>query len=106
LRDSEFFLDGKRIYLLGVSEGVGSCSDLLGVYIAVFSENPGSAKAIPGRMDDCSYAALLRVAKEEEKEPYPDCSCMVVEGLALPQREAEYIEFVKDGTKAVYVNII
>ena len=52
--------DRKRIFCLGVSEGIGTCSDIHGMNVAVFIENFTDEKKLDKqKVKKCAYAVLL-----------------------------------------------
>ena len=105
LEGAKFYLDETPIYFLGVSTGIGTCSDMHGLDIAVFANFPPIGKP-RGNMKSCLYAALLRSSTEEEKQQQacPDLAYMTVEGLEVVKQEWNYVVFKQGGTKAIYVN--
>jgi len=68
--DGVKLLSGERLYVLGISDGVGTCSDVHGLYVLVLGLKPpkdGKPYILPGeKIEDCSYAVLLRELTEEE----------------------------------------
>jgi hypothetical protein len=95
-------LDGKDIFLLGVSIGIGTSSDLQGINIAVFStQGPGTK--VPLTM--CSAAAILRVPLKGEC-PDDGVARMMIEELRIRRVKPGYSEFERTGRKESYVNLI
>lgn len=113
----KFYLNNKRIYLLGISEGIGTCSDLYGIYIAVFSfSKPENVRVPMGHQEViCSWSALLREPTKEEfrnrLKDKNDISYLVVELiepiLLAEKDDGKRIYYFKSTTKKnFYVNII
>lgn len=86
-KDEFYLINGKRIYLLGVSSGIGTCSDLKDVNIAVFGYEKPKFIIFPRRWNKtCQWAALLRepTKKELQEKQAEGIYCwMVVEGLEI-----------------------
>lgn len=47
------------IYLRGISEGIGTCSDIKNMDVAVFGYNPSKEPIIKKQLKKCEYAVLL-----------------------------------------------
>ncbi len=52
-------IDGNSLYYAGVSEGLGTCSDILGMNVLVLKSKPTGASREVGELA-CAYAVLLR----------------------------------------------
>lgn len=107
LEGDKFYLGGEPIYFLGTSSGVGTCSDMHGVDIAVFSMTPANGEP-RGTLESCTHAALVRPLTEEEREQqaYKEVAYKAVDGLRVVKKEWNYVIFERNGKKAVYVNTI
>ncbi|MBU1180144.1 hypothetical protein KJ885_04330 [Patescibacteria group bacterium] len=70
ISDAEIYLDGgKRVYILGVSPGQGTCSDVHDMDVLVLSSaKPESGpRTVPGSsIETCQYAVLLRSPTKKE----------------------------------------
>ena len=114
-----FYLDGTQIFLLGVSQGIGTCSDFHGINIAVFSKEVRVRPvSLQGPVHElCAGLALLRGPTDEEKaaQKYPDQACLVVEKLKILEelQDCEHVsgtEFTgcrhltETGAKTLYAN--
>jgi hypothetical protein len=107
LANTKFYIGETPIYLLGVSDGIGSCADMHGVDIAVFSFSPPTQQnSLP--VDTCAHAALIRNLTEEERlmQPYPEVSYRVAEGLKIEKKERNYVIFALTGTKKIYTSTL
>jgi len=111
----KYYLDGKRIYLLGTSIGIGTCSDLKDINIAVFGREKPASPRFPrnGSESICQWAALLRRPTEKELQEERngrDIRCLLaVEGIKISKLEKDKgfnrVYFVLTGKKELYVNI-
>lgn len=85
----EYYLYGEKIHLLGISEGIGTCSDLKDINIAVFGKTKPELIQFPRNCQHviCSWSALLRNPTDKELQENwrgkEGISCLVVEGLEL-----------------------
>ena len=115
--DDQYFLNFQKIYLLGISKGIGTCSDLHGVNIAVF----GSQTTLPelrwhpkpGEKIECSWSALLREPSSEEKQRSSlsnSIFSLAVEGLEVlrqkKEKKSNLIYFTPTGKIEVYCQTI
>jgi len=99
----KYFLEGKEIFLAGISLGIGTCSDLCGINIAVFSSK-GENKTISSPVT-CSAAALVRdLLPEEERDD--GISRKAVERLKIVKIDQTRIVFKLSGRKKFYTNTI
>ncbi|MDA2936077.1 hypothetical protein MYX06_02575 [Patescibacteria group bacterium AH-259-L05] len=111
----------RRIFLLGISEGIGTCSDLHGINIAVFGYNqpsPHEHKKLLTKIGNgitCDWAALLRTPLPEEIKyewnNNTSISCLVVQKLELVKRLKDgkgnrIIEFMLDQKRKLYADTI
>ncbi len=105
-----YYLDDKRIYFLDVSKGIGTCSDLHGVNIAVFGRKNLNLYRRPGSVQSvfCKWAALLRrpTIKELREEWKNEGVCNVVELIEFIRKEGQNIFFCHTHIKKFYPSII
>lgn len=112
----KYYFNGREIYLLGISEGAGTCSDLHGINIAVFGQKESLSPRFPGGKTrvNCSWAAILRKPTNEELKQEGHNSntpCLIVEGIEIlgahPMKKNKTIyNFLATGKKKIYVNTI
>lgn len=112
-----FYLDGDEIFLLGVSEGIGTCSDLKGVYIAVFDlakEDHLSCWHVSNHCV-CSWGALLITqysVVKGRRYPHQDVDRFFLDsrkevlGLLVERVSRDRIDFTLSGKSAVYIQTI
>lgn len=116
-QQDEFVLSGKRIYFLGISEGIGTCSDLKGINIAVFGRRKPEACRMPCKdaKVECRWSALLREPTEEEfqnelkdKKGIAYLVVELIEPILLIEKDdGKRIYYFKSTTKKeFYVNTI
>lgn len=118
-QQDEFVLSGKRIYLLGISEGIGTCSDLHGINIAVLGWIQPESIRMPMQSQNkkitCSWSALLREPTEEEfqnelkgKKGIAYLVVELIEPILLIEKDdGKRIYYFKSTTKKeFYVNTI
>lgn len=109
----------ERIYLLGISEGVGTCSDLEGINIAVFGLKKPLSTQLPKNIEEviCEWAALVKTpTRQEIKQGWAekkDTPCLMAEGINVYKIEDKvgtfnktYVYFVLTGKKKLYANTI
>ncbi len=113
--NQEYILSNSVIFLAGVSEGVGTCSDLHNVNVAVFTKNPkdkGRVKFLdPDYQIICEGAVLLRDRRKGESSPdiHPACSDIeAVDGLCILHKfdHPKRIFFKPNGRSALYVQLV
>lgn len=97
-----YFFHGREIFLWGISKGIGTCSDLHGIDIAVFGEERSTAK-IPET--SCRSLALVRLPLSGEC-PEDGVARKVVEGLAVHTITGDEMVLVRTGRKEAYANTI
>ncbi|OGY64788.1 MAG: hypothetical protein A3I24_04555 [Candidatus Harrisonbacteria bacterium RIFCSPLOWO2_02_FULL_41_13b] len=105
-------VNGRPLYFLGFSEGIGTCSDIHGMNVAVFSlqrpEKPQSFSLNFG--ENCTYGVLLKIASEDEcriADRDPKLSAHgCVELLQLEKIEGYTFIFELTNKKAVYPLIV
>ncbi len=107
LPDNEFFLDGKRVYLRGISKGLGSLSATYGKNVAVFTSEECQIKRVAVQV--CGGVLLRDATKEEcsEVEGTSEGGVRTVEALELSKKIqfARDIHMTKTGHKKSYVVI-
>lgn len=102
-RKQRYYLEGKEIFLLGISRGVGSCSDYHDINFAVFGKK-GSSKFPSLDTIECAGGVLLREPhKEESKKWKDDAAILVVEKLRVLSEEDAVICFTKTEKQTSYV---
>lgn len=111
-----YYFNGNEIFLLGISEGIGTCSDLHGINIAVFGQKELSSPRFPrGKTEvNCSWVALLRKPTDEElKQEGHDSRtpCLIVEEIEILgehpiKKDKTIYNFIATGKKKIYVNTI
>lgn len=108
---SGFILNGSNLDLLGISDGTGTCSDIKGIDIAVFSLdfpfNPKHHRPLKFPIS-CGGAILLRNLTPEEieknKSVLSNSSLCAVEGLRLSKPPANNIyNFHSNNRSTTYV---
>jgi hypothetical protein len=114
-KETEFRLNGRRLNLLGVSPGFGTCSDIWGVDIAVLGQNsetePVHPSAFPIR---CQGLILLRNLLPDEYEDqkkskwYVGQPLLMVEGLEIKEEgsQSNLINLRLNGRKSSYVHLV
>ena len=112
-KETKFYLYSKRVSLLGISVGVGTCSDLHGIYIAVLGEfSPKNHSEDIKFPIHCSGLTLLRELTPEElviekgSRWFNDQPLLLIEGL-LPREtydpSSKRVDLVLNGKKISYV---
>ncbi len=96
LSTDEFYLDDEKIYLVGISKGIGTCSDLHDINIAVFSRIKPEDNQAPLRPNVeilCAWSALLRGLTDtelqeevDEKKDMPHLAVERIEPILLIER--------------------
>ena len=91
--EDEYWLQGERIFLIGASPGIGTCSELHGIYIAVFEKNQPTRVQLPKgkKRVRCDWSSLQRVPTKEEKKEwqrqYKTPCCLVVQRIEVTKVE-------------------
>jgi len=117
LNTDEFYLNDEKIFLVGISRGVGTCSDLHNINIAVFSRIKPENNQTPLRPTLeilCAWSALLRDLTEtelqEELNDKKDISHLTVERiepiLLIENNDVRTYYFQSTNQKEFYVNTI
>ena len=113
-----YFLDRKEIFFVGVSEGIGTCADLKGVNIAVFTTHKPSeeqrqeyAVLLRSQLRICQFSVLRREPTDDELQRIkesegPNTLILVGEGLLVVNNRSGVFNFVRNSKKSVYVNIV
>ena len=109
LRGADFFLEDLPLKLIGVSEGVGTCSDkkFHGINIAVFrkaADIDGCGIDAPPDVNIEGAVLLRKRADDEVDDSFSDMSvAMAVEGLTLKSRDDDRIIFASNGRTKLYI---
>ncbi|MDA2922684.1 hypothetical protein MYX07_05480 [Patescibacteria group bacterium AH-259-L07] len=91
--NNTYYLDEERIFLSGISPGVGTCSNLHGIYIAVFESNPPDRLQFPRGIETvtCDWSSLVRGSTEEEKQvwfqEHGNICCLTAQSIELIKKE-------------------
>ncbi|MDP3792779.1 MAG: hypothetical protein Q8Q89_03540 [bacterium] len=111
-----YILNNSVVFLAGLSEGVGTCSDMHGVYVAVFTKDPADQSRIrfldPNHKLECGGAVLLRERRRDEFNPdiHPSLieNCLAVEGLCVLHNVPKFksIFFKQNGKSSLYVDLV
>lgn len=109
-KEQYYDLNGEELTLLGVSVGVGTCSDMHGVDIAVFSKEvpfDPDMHHLPLLPKECSGAVLVRKPFSGETDPELPLGhgqkALVAEGLTATCREGRIIGFLSNQRKRFYI---
>lgn len=105
------FTDGQyqKIFLCGISEGYGTCSDIHGMNVAVFSDEKPSRIIWggPKLLWSCSYGVFLYEA--EEVDNYYEQAVELLRPLGwsvCKDGRSAVITFEKTGHKAGYIPVL
>ncbi len=114
--EDKYYFNGNEIFFLGISEGIGTCSDLHGINIAVFGQEESPSPRFPrGKIKvNCSWAAILRKPADEELKQEghnSDTLCLMVEGIEILgehpiKKDKTIYNFIATGKKKIYVDTI
>ncbi|MDO8496548.1 MAG: hypothetical protein Q7S43_03805 [bacterium] len=100
-----YFLENKELFFIGVSMGIGTCSDLHGINIALFQEVDNQLTTIP--LITCAGAVLVRDRRDNEptKWLYPAqiSICRITEGIRTTRMDGHTIYFESSRTTNIYV---
>jgi len=114
-KETEFRLNGHGLTFLGTSTGVGTCSDIHGINIAVLGQGSGIRPAHPLTSPiDCLGLVLLRNLLPEEYEDqkksgwYVGQSMLMIEGLKIKEERSpnNSINLKLSGRKSSYVHLV
>lgn len=106
------FVKKTRIFLLGISLGVGTSADLHGINIAVFGESPPLRSPLTQgqKNEQCEWAVLLRTPTKKEKQTwfqlYKNTCCLTVQRLKIVKQGTSRINFTLAKDKKVYADTI
>ena len=99
--------EGHQLFLSGISKGMGTCSDLHNIDIAVFEYGlKEKQRFIPKSEINCAWTAVLRdpyfyeVARDDPR------AWLVLEGLKPTLAEEMFINFEYSGKLQLYVATI
>lgn len=100
-----YFLENREIFFVGVSLGIGTCSDLRGINIAIFQEIDSRSTIIP--LVTCAGTVLVRNRRENEptKWLYPAQIpiCRITEGIITTRTDENRVYFESSQTTNIYV---
>lgn len=100
-----YFLENREIFFVGVSLGIGTCSDLHGINIALFQEIDSRSTIIP--LVTCAGTVLVRNRRENEptKWLYPAQIpiCRITEGIITTRTDENRVYFESSRTTNIYV---
>ena len=104
-----YFLDDEQVYFQGISDGVGTCSDIHGIDVAVFSKyGPDNFQA--KSYNTCHSVVLLRSPYENEIDSSGNgeikSTTLAVEGLKSTQKDNNSYHFFRNGKIKFYTNLI
>src|SRR3989344_4407879 len=110
MKDTPLFLtDGTRLYLWGVSDGVGSCADVKGMDVLGVGTTPftgNSARTVLNRAsEEYAYVVLCRAVTDAERKGWGQFAVRCVELLRYVGTKEGAIEFELTGDAEVYVNL-
>lgn len=98
----ELFLGNDRLFPLGVSNGVGTCSQVHGMNVLVVGLTPPHPGVEPVcDATGCAYAVLLRWATEEEKRESEYCNS-ALDLLRVKKNEQGRVVLEKAGATSLY----
>lgn len=106
----KYFLNGREIFLLGISTGVGTCSDLHGINVAVFGNRPNDFSL--SASERLHAAVLRRSRRDTEFDGDIDekllANCLAIEGLAIKYDDfgCRQLTFQSSGKVKLYVNLV
>lgn len=104
LDDADIFLaeDSTQLFVLGISIGVGTCSNIHGMNVLVLGTSPpDSGRRMNGqRIESCHYAVLY--SQLENRQNLAQAS---VERLSFIGCDANRATFNKTGNVSIYVPI-
>lgn len=98
--NSTFILDGKPVYFLGVSVGVGRNSKHQGMRVLVLGDGkPSKKREGLNLIPSCLYAVLLREPTKKEFKKHPPTPYATLEQTMC----VEYLKVAKRSGKKVYL---
>lgn len=102
-------LEGSRLYVAGVSEGVGTCSDVTDMNVLVLTDKPTVRKINPAKLA-CAYTVLLRDLTEREAVADDLANLGVarkcVELLSPTPQETGIVVFEQTDRSTIYTAVI
>lgn len=103
-----FLEGGNPLFILGVSRGRGTCSDMRGVDVLVLSERSSYEHRVDGVVQCCRCSVLLRRATQDEYAQQGICSAsqllMCIEGLRFTHQRNGVSTFVLSQSRAYYIS--
>jgi hypothetical protein len=106
--DQIYTADGKQLHIAGISEGIGTCSDIKKMDVLVLSELPPVRVRSHGELA-CAYTVLLRPLDEQEVQgdilAKQGVARMCVELLEPQEAQSEGIIFDRTDKSVPYTNI-
>lgn len=103
--EASLLMDGQPLYVLGVSDGTGTCSDIHGMDVLVLGLTPPSVPPRQADLSKCSYAVLLRWATDEERRRNEYCNSAVDLLEVLVSQDGQ-VTLGRSGYSAVYSAIV
>ncbi len=113
LRDNlTYFVDGEEFCLLGISEGVGTCSEMefhgINVAVLISAQQYEPSESVNRKIVFpvvCRGGAVIwRRREENEPNEFPHTEvCNVVEGLVFESQDGGRMTFTRNGRKKMYV---
>lgn len=101
----KYFLENRELFFVGVSLGIGTCSDLHGINIAIFQEVVNQLTITP--LMTCDGTVLVRSRRENEptKWLYPAQIpiCRITEGIRVVRTDGNKIYFESSRATNIYV---
>ena len=104
--------DARPLAILGISDGVGTCSDIHGMNVLVLSDHllsQSNHKVTLPQIKDCTYAVLFHQASKEEAERegfHRDAGIACVELLRVMDISFQYTNLQATGHRAYYVAVV
>lgn len=97
-----FLENGEELFLLGVSEGVGTCSDAHEIFIGVLSTTP--VQRIDRYRNTSVFCAGFAILRNPTREEWDESNmpCMMVEGLKVKSVNIGPIVLARNGKKKLY----
>lgn len=108
LSDNLVIGDVRPLTILGISKGVGTCSDVSGMDVLVLSDNPQSRSANKitlSQIKNCAYAVLAcksGIHDVKDKDFNLAVNTVCVELLRLTDVSDRYTKFIRTGRRACY----
>ncbi len=109
-----FFYHNQEVYFLGISTGVGTCSDIHDLNVAVFGnfgEKPEPRCPARQGLSDCDFAVLVRKPTLNDPEEWnnPKFPQLVIELLFVPEWSSKNTNFKKlvsyNNMKTIYSHL-